>query len=261
MLKIAISPCPNDIFIFGPIMRGIVGGDLKFEFILEDVEHLNRWAIDGKYDIIKVSYGVVNKIIDKYKILTSGGALGYKNGPIVVSKKQFKVDDLKGKKIAIPGFNTTAFLLFKTFFGEDYQFVEMRFDMVFAATATGIVDAGVIIHEGRFVYNKYGFHLICDLGEIWEERYNLPIPLGAIAIKNEIVTTSEEIKRMIRNSIRYSFDNCDESKKFCKNYSQELDDTVLENHITYFVNDYSIDMSNLSKSIASIFKIPSEAFV
>ncbi len=261
MLKVAISPCPNDIFIFGPIMRGLIGGKLNFDFLLEDVENLNRWAINGLYDVIKVSYGVVPKIIDNYKILTCGGALGHKNGPILISKNITSINDLRGKKIAIPGENTTAFLLFKNFFGEDFEFMELRFDRIFSAIAAGIVDAGVIIHEGRFVYEKFGFNLLADLGELWESKHNLPIPLGAIAVKNELRDRYVLIKDIIRDSIKYSFDHFEESKEFCKKYSQELDDKVLENHITYFVNEYSIEMSNKSEKLAKVLNIPASIFV
>lgn len=261
MLKVAISPCPNDIFIFGPIMRGLIECRLKFDFTLEDVEKLNRWAIDGLYDIIKISYGVIPKIKNKYKILTCGGALGHKNGPILVSKDIRSIDELKGKKIAIPGRNTTAFLLFKNFFGEDFEFVELRFDRIFAAIASGTVDAGVIIHEGRFVYEKFGLTLLADLGELWENKYSLPIPLGGIAVKNEHKEIAGILKKIINDSIRYSFKHFEESKEFCKKYAQELDDKVLENHITYFVNEYSIDMSHLSEKLATVLDIPASIFI
>jgi 1,4-dihydroxy-6-naphthoate synthase len=261
MINIGISPCPNDIFIFGPIMRGIIKTDLSFDFRLDDVENLNKSAIDGFFDVVRVSYGVLPHIIFKYKILTCGGALGHKNGPIVVSKKYDSIEELKGKKIAVPGFNTTAFLLFKTFFGELFHFVEMRFDKILAAIDLGMVDAGIIIHEGRFVYQNFGLTLLSDLGELWEERFSLPIPLGAIAIKNEILDLSTCIKGLIKDSIKHSFEYFEDSKEFCKKYSQELDDNVLENHISYFVNEYSMDMSDIAPTIARVLNLPENIFI
>jgi len=261
MINIGISPCPNDIFIFGPIMRGIIKTDLRFDFCLDDVENLNRSAIDGLFDVVKVSYGVLPHIIFRYKILTCGGALGYKNGPVVVSKKYNSIDKLTGKKIAVPGVNTTAFLLFKTFFGELFHFIEMRFDKILDAIDSDTVDAGIIIHEGRFVYQNLGLTLLSDLGELWEERFSLPIPLGAIAIKNEILDISDSIKGLIKDSIGYSFGHFGDSKEFCKKYSQELDDTVLENHITYFVNEYSMDMSGIAPALAKVLNIPENIFI
>lgn len=259
--KVAISPCPNDIFIFGPIMRNLIKTSYNFDFILKDVEQLNRYALDRLFDIIKVSYGVIPEISQDYKILTSGGALGHGNGPIIVSKKLNDISQLKGKKIAMPGKHTTAFYLFKHFFGDDYSFVEMRFDKIFDAILKENVEAGIVIHEGRFVYENIGLNKILDLGEIWEKNYQLPIPLGAIAIKKDLLEYAHQIKRLIQDSISYSFEYFDNSKEFCKFYSQELDDHVLEQHITYFVNEYSLDMSTHVLAISKLFNLSEDLFI
>lgn len=261
IINIGISPCPNDVFIFGPIIRKCIALSFQFKFELMDVEQLNRNAIDGCFDMVKVSFGVLPKIVNKYIVLTCGGALGHGNGPLVVTKNFSSVGELRGRKIAFPGENTTAFLLFKHFFGEDYQFVEMRFDKIFSAIMENNVDAGIIIHEGRFVYEKIGLKKLVDLGEEWEEKYFLPIPLGAIVLHEKYSYLAEDMKALIRKSIRYSNDHFEESKEFCKQYAQELDDKVLENHIRYFVNEYSDDMSQFKEKLSNFLGISNEVFV
>ncbi|MCX8083528.1 MAG: 1,4-dihydroxy-6-naphthoate synthase [Calditerrivibrio sp.] len=261
VLKVAISPCPNDIFIFAPLMNGFVPSPFIFDFTLDDVEQLNIYAMEKKFDLIKVSYGALEKIVDNYKILTCGGALGHKNGPIVVSKNYSDVSCLVGKRIAIPGKNTSAFMMFKSFFGDGFVFCEMRFDRIFEALLNDEVDAGVIIHEGRFIYFRLGLKLVCDLGEMWEERYKIPIPLGAIALKNVYIDIKEVIKDLIKSSIKYSFTNFDEIRTICKGYAQELDDQVLTDHIKYFVNEYSLDMSSISDKVADTLNLKKDIFI
>ena len=152
-IDIAVSTCPNDTFIFGAMLNGLVKSEHKFQPYLDDVQVLNRMALKNSADIIKVSYGVVPDILDNYKVLKSGGALGFGCGPLLVSKEDRPVKELK--RIAIPGVNTSAFRFFKMFFGEDFHFIQLRFDMIMPAVLSGEVDAGVVIHEGRFV-GMYG---------------------------------------------------------------------------------------------------------
>lgn len=242
-------------------MRNLIETDHNFDFDLEDVEQLNKLAINCDADIVKVSYGVLPYIYENYYILTCGGALGHGNGPIVVSKNKIDKDNLKGKKIAIPGKHTTAFLLFKNFFGIDFEFLELRFDKIFDAIKNNIVDAGIVIHEGRFIYEKLGFFKLADLGEEWEKRYSIPIPLGAIVVNKMFLTYIPSIKSNILNSVAYSFKNFNQSKDFCKKYSQEMDDNILENHIKFFVNEYSFDMSKFTPQISTILKIPEDKFI
>lgn len=242
-------------------MRKIIETDHNFDFGLEDVEQLNKFAIKGDLDIVKVSYGVLPYIYENYYILNCGGALGHGNGPIVVSKNKISKDDLKGKRVAIPGEHTTAFMLFKHFFGTDFEFLEFRFDKIFDAIKDDIVDVGIVIHEGRFIYDKLGFFKVTDLGEEWEKRYFIPIPLGAIVVNKRVFKYIPDIKSSILSSIDYSFRNFNESKDFCKKYSQELDDDILENHINFFVNEYSFDMSKFTKQISTLLKIPEKQFI
>lgn len=261
-LKIGISTCPNDTYIFGPLLNRQIAHNFNFQVILDDVEVLNKLAVNGKLDIVKVSYGVVGKVKDRYSILKSGGALGFGCGPVVVSKNISDIKKLKNKKIAVPGVNTSAFKIFEHFFkplGND--FVEKRFDMVIPAVLDGDVDAGILIHEGRFVYHKYGLDKLADLGELWEEAYNSPIPLGCILIRNELKGIAHEICELIRNSIRFSQDNSALVEPFIQRYAQELDDEIIKNHIKLFVNEFSSDISEHIDAICKFLVCEKQIFV
>ncbi|BAI80592.1 conserved hypothetical protein [Deferribacter desulfuricans SSM1] len=260
-LILAISTCPNDTFIFSPMILNFIEHPYNFKTLLDDVEVLNNLAIEGLPDIVKVSYGVLPKIIDKYSVLKSGGALSFGFGPVVVSKKYNHINELYGKKIAVPGFNTTAFNIFKRFYGDNFDFIQLRFDKIIPAILDDNVDAGLLIHEGRFVYKNYGLNLLSDLGEEWDKKYNAPVPLGAIVIKKELLNIANNINKIIRKSINYSERKREHIYPFIKKYAQELDADVLEKHITAFVNENSFDMSKYINVIVDFLGISEKDFV
>ncbi|MEK7331839.1 MAG: 1,4-dihydroxy-6-naphthoate synthase, partial [Nitrospirota bacterium] len=187
-LSLGYSPCPNDTFIFYALVHGKIDtGDLQFKEILLDVETLNRSAIKGELDITKVSYNAFGNLRDDYCLLRSGGALGRGCGPLVVSKRNYSMKDLKGKRIAIPGELTTAYLLLQLYDPDLKKNIKvMPFNMVMDAVKKGEVDAGLIIHESRFTYKAYGLKKVIDLGEWWEKETGLPIPLGCIIAKRSM---------------------------------------------------------------------------
>ena len=243
-LKVNISTCPNDTFMFDALLhRRIDTEGVEFEPRLADIEELNRLALSGEADITKCSYAVVPQIIDEYQILNSGSALGRGNGPLLVSKRPLDRNGLSGLTVAIPGERTTANLLLKSLFPEMQDKREMLFSEVIPAVVAGKADAGVLIHEGRFVYREKGLSLVADLGMEWETRYGLPLPLGAIAVRRSL---PEELKRkmdrLLSRSVGYAFENPDESRAFIKRYAKELDDDVIRSHIDLFVNSYSLDL-------------------
>ncbi|MGA1847332.1 1,4-dihydroxy-6-naphthoate synthase [Deferribacter abyssi] len=260
-LALGISTCPNDTYIFGALINRLIDTPYEFKVVLDDVEVLNNIAINNFLDIIKVSYGVIPKLIDKYVILKSGGALSYGYGPILVSKNFKKIDELKGKSIAIPGFNTTAYNLFKYFYGDDFNFFHLRFDRIIPAIIKGDADAGLLIHEGRFVYKTFGLNLICDLGVIWDEKFNAPIPLGAIVLKRELIELTPEINSLIRKSLDYAKNNFFEIKPFVEKYAQELNEIILRKHIDAFVNDNSYDLSKYINQLSTFLNIDQSCFV
>lgn len=260
-MKLGISTCPNDTYIFGALIEGFVAFPYQLDLYMDDVQVLNKLALKGDGDILKVSYGVVPQVLDKYSVLKSGGALGFGCGPLIVSSRNEPVESLKGKKIAIPGENTSAFRFFKMFYGEDFDFVELRFDMIMPAVLSGEVAAGVVIHEGRFVYQQMGLHKLCDLGEMFENKFKAPIPLGAIIIKKDIIEKAAEINILIRKSIEYADNNYKNIEPFIKKYAQELDDKVIKGHIDLYVNDFSKDLTPAIDGLCAFLGCDISAFV
>jgi 1,4-dihydroxy-6-naphthoate synthase len=247
-LSLGYSPCPNDTFIFYALVHGkIDAGHLNFKEILLDVETLNRMALKGKLDITKVSYNAFWNLRDDYCLLRSGGALGRGCGPLVVASKECEMKDLKGKTIAIPGELTTAYLLLQLYDPDFRSNVKaMPFHEIMGAVKEGKADAGLIIHEGRFTYSSYGLKKIIDLGEWWEEETGLPIPLGCIIAKRSLgIELIEKLERLIRESVQYAMSRPEMlGVKYIKEHSQELDDSVIDEHIKLYVNDYSIDLGD-----------------
>ena len=246
-LTLGYSPCPNDTFIFYAMIHGKVDtGGVKFREVLLDVETLNQMALKSKLDITKVSYHAFGHLRKKYTLLRAGGALGRGCGPLVIAKNAYTMDQLQGKKIAIPGRLTTACLLLQLF---DSSFrhhasslIEMPFHMIMESLVSRDVDAGLIIHESRFTYPSYGLREIIDLGSWWEDQTGLPIPLGGIISKHSLGDIMhKKVNEVIRRSIQYAFDHPSEPLKYIKEHSQELSDDVILQHIRLYVNDFSID--------------------
>lgn len=242
-VNIAFSPCPNDTFIFHAMLHGLVDtGDYNFITHLYDVETLNDSAFTGRFDITKLSFHAYLYLKKKYDLLNAGSALGFGCGPLLVKAGSDKnIDEMT---IAIPGEYTTAYMLLRLWNPEIEKIVPVRFDRIMDGVQNGKYDAGLIIHEGRFVYQNYGLRSIIDLGEWWERETSFPIPLGCIAIKNDRFTLEEkaELDAILKSSVRYALNNPDAPEEFIKHYSQELDDEVIENHIKLYVNEFTVDL-------------------
>lgn len=250
-LTFGFSPCPNDTYIFYALVNKKIDlRGLDFDFIIRDVEILNQLSIEKKLDISKVSSHAYYYLQDDYEFLSAGAALGRGCGPLIVAKNVLSFGKSKHLTIAIPGRLTTAFLLMKLFSMSKLKsiaisYVFMPFNEIMRSVHYGDVDAGVIIHEGRFTYQDYGLSQVADLGEWWEQETGLPIPLGGIIVKKEIGSDKIKIiEDLIRKSVKYSSHNISESLNFIKNYSQELAEDVIMQHIALYVNSYSIDIGN-----------------
>jgi 1,4-dihydroxy-6-naphthoate synthase len=247
-LSIGYSPCPNDTFIFYALVNGKINtGDLVFKETLLDVETLNRMALGSQFDITKISYHALCFIREDYCLLRSGSALGRGCGPLIVSKKANTLEGLQGYRIAIPGRLTTANLLLQLFaFDSGIQFssyIEMPFYRIMDLVSKGDVDAGLIIHEGRFTFQHYGLKKVADLGEWWEDTTGLPLPLGGILAKRNLgKDVIKKVDSLVRKSIEYSLSHRQEPKVYIKQHSQELEDQIIEQHINLYVNDYSLDI-------------------
>lgn len=244
-ISLGYSPCPNDTFIFYALVHKKLKGALEFSEILRDVETLNEMALQGKLDVTKTSYHALGYLRDDYCLLHSGSALGRGCGPLIVTKKPFAMDELSEKTIAIPGKMTTAYLLLKLFSPGIKNIVEMPFDRIMNAVSLGAVDAGLIIHEGRFTFPAYGLQKLIDLGEWWEEETGMPIPLGGILAKRDLGRDMIcDIDRQLRNSIEYAIQHREETWSYVKNHAQELDDEVIDQHIRLYVNDHTLELGD-----------------
>ena len=252
--EIGFSPCPNDTFIFDALVNQKI--DTKgytFKVHLQDVQTLNEWAIAGKLPFSKISYGVWPLVKNKYNLLNSGGALGKGVGPLLIYKddksKPGGKPDIEFMRVAIPGMNTTAHLLFSLAFPKVHNKTFLVFNDIEEAVLTGKVDAGVIIHENRFTYASKGLSKWMDLGTYFEETYNAPIPLGGIIARNDIDANAiKMVDELIKESVQYAFNNSYKIlPDYVKLHSQEMSEAVMRQHIDLYVNDFSIDMGTIGK--------------
>lgn len=245
-MTLAFSPCPNDTFIFDALVNGKVSSNTPgFSVYLEDVQTLNEWAIQGRMDCTKISYGVLPLVSDEYSLLDSGGALGTGVGPLLIAKKPIPLAEISNLRIAIPGKNTTAHLLFSMAFPEAENKTFLVFHDIEQAVLNGSADAGVIIHENRFTYQQKGLHKIIDLGDYWEQKLHCPIPLGGIVIKKSIaLETREKMEALIRESIEYSWSKYPELSDYVRCHSQEMSEEVMRQHINLYVNKYSLSLGD-----------------
>jgi len=210
---------------------------------MEDVQTLNEWARQGRLDLSKISYGVLPLVLEEYIVLNAGGALGKGVGPLLISKEATDQAEVDMKKIAIPGRNTTAHMLFSLAFPAARQKEFMVFSDIENAVLEGSVDLGVIIHENRFTYQQKGLKKIVNLGHYWEEQTKNPIPLGGIVAKKGLdASLVQKIDRLIRQSIEYAFKNYPALTDYVRQHSQEMDEAVMRQHIDLYVNNYSIDL-------------------
>jgi 1,4-dihydroxy-6-naphthoate synthase len=239
-LTLGFSPCPNDTFIFDALVNKKINTEgLEFEVVLEDVQTLNNWAKEGKLHITKLSYGVLPLVLNKYMVLNSGSALGRGVGPLLITTDKLGVTDIEEKKIAIPGENTTAHLLFSLAYPKAKNKVFLRYDEIEDFVLSGI-GLGVIIHENRFTYEAKGLKKITDLGEYWEKVTGHPIPLGGIVIDRNIENKIQtKMEGLIQKSIKYAFSKYPELNDYIRIHSQEMSEKVMRKHIDLYVNHYS----------------------
>ncbi len=242
---LGFSPCPNDTYIFDALVnRKIDTGDFEFDVHLEDVQTLNEGAIAGKSDFSKISYGVLPLVFDNYVLLNSGGALGRGVGPLLIVKPETSGEEIENGKIAIPGENTTAHLLFSMAYPNAKHKVFMPFNEIEDAVLNGAVNAGVIIHENRFTYESKGLRKLVDLGNFWEEKTEFPIPLGGIVARRNIdPEVIKKVDQLIKKSVEYAQQNYFfDLPDFIKNNAQEMDERVMWQHIRLYVNNFSVEL-------------------
>lgn len=208
-----------------------------------DVEALNGKARMQVLDITKLSFNAYAFVSEQYQILNSGSALGRNCGPLLISKRKIAFDEIADLQIATPGKYTTANLLLSIFAPQAQNKTEMVFSDIQEAVLTGTVDAGLIIHENRFTYQQKGLLKIADMGELWEQHFHTPIPLGCIAVRRSLPEAEKKmIEAAIFESVNYAFANPNASRAYIQLHSQEMSEEVQQQHIKLYVNDYSINL-------------------
>lgn len=247
---LGFSPCPNDTFIFDALVNGKIDTEgIQFEIFMEDVETLNKWSTQEKLDISKISYGVLAKVIPLYRVLDAGGALGKGVGPLLISKREMTEEEIFNSRVALPGLNTTAHMLFSLAFPQVKNKIFMNFAQIEDSVSEGFVDCGVIIHENRFTYEKKGLFKILDLGAYWEENTNSPIPLGGIIMKRTYdLSLMKKINGLIQKSIEYSWSHYPELSSFIQENAQEMSEDIMRKHIELYVNNYTMALGNDGRS-------------
>lgn len=242
-LTLGFSPCPNDTFIFDALVNKKIDTEgFEFDTVLADVETLNEWALQGKLDITKLSFPAFFRSLKNYTLLNAGSALGKGVGPVLITDtpNELTDDEINQASIALPGVNTTANLLFSFAYPEALHKKFMIFSAIEEALIRKETDLGVIIHENRFTYQQKGLHKVRDLGEYWEEKIKLPVPLGGIAINQYIKRSiAQKVNALIRKSLDLAFMNYPVIPDYVKLHSQEMSEEVMRQHINLYVNDFS----------------------
>jgi 1,4-dihydroxy-6-naphthoate synthase len=248
-LTLGFAPCPNDTFIFDALVNGRLDtGGLRFDPVLEDVQTLNEWALDGRLDVTKISYGVLPRIAGRYALLEAGGALGMGVGPLLVSRAGLDRFDPATMTVAIPGRDTTAHLLFSLAFPGAARKRFVVFSGIEAEVLAGRADAGVIIHESRFTYAAKGLVKLLDLGEYWERETRSPVPLGGIVARRSLdAAVRSEVDALIRRSLELA--NADRAKlsSYVRRHAQEMDEAVMRQHVDLYVNDFSLGLGEAGR--------------
>lgn len=240
-MLIGSSSDADDVFMFYALEKKLVKARYPVRIKRSDIQTLNRMAFQGRIDASSVSFAAYPHFSRKYSLLSCGSSFGYSYGPVIVSKRQ--LNRLEGMKIAIPGNNTTAFLLLNIF-ESGFTPVEMKFDKIMGAVRAGRVDAGIVLHEGQLTYRRFGLRKHASLGEMWFERTRLPLPLGAVAAKNKI---AKEASRAIKLSIAYSMAFPEGALKHAKKFSKGLTDFELKKYLRMYANETSLNLGKKEK--------------
>ncbi|THH41402.1 menaquinone biosynthesis family protein [Neolewinella litorea] len=256
-LTLGFSPCPNDTFIFDALVHGKIDTEgLRFEPVLEDVEALNQRALRRELDVTKLSFNAFGHVTAAYRLLNAGSALGRGVGPLLV-RAGGKGDVPEGfvpATVAIPGHYTTANYLLDLLYPTLLDKTEVLFSEIEDAVLAGTYEAGLLIHENRFTYAERGLQKIADLGEVWEERTQLPIPLGGIAVSRSLPPDVQaRMDRVMRRSVQFALDHPAESQAYVRRYAQAMDPAVMRAHIELYVNDFTVDLGEEGRAAVRHF--------
>ena len=226
---------------YGLATKKVRSAKVAFRHVLEDIETLNRKAMEGQYGLSAISYHAYPYVADKYVLMASGSSIGDGYGPMIISTRPLEPDDLKGKRIAIPGTLTSAYLACKLF-QPDFEPVITRFDQITSAVKERTVDAGLIIHEAQLTFDKEGFHRVVDLGRWFKTSYGLPLPLGGnVLLRSLDPEIQSECCRLMRDSIQYALDNHDEALQYAMQFARDMESRLAEKFVGMYVNHFTVD--------------------
>ncbi|HYK87693.1 MAG TPA: MqnA/MqnD/SBP family protein [Acidobacteriota bacterium] len=253
-IRVAHSPDSDDAFMFYALATDkLPTGIFRFTHTLADIETLNQKALQGVYEVTAVSIHAYAYVADKYALLSSGASMGDRYGPMVVAREPWRPDELRGKKIAVPGRMTSAYLALKLFEPE-VDHVVMPFDQIIGAVQRGQVDGGLLIHEGQLTYAREGLHKVVDLGEWWYQATGLPLPLGGNAIRRDLAAGHiREISRLLRESIQFALDHREEALRHAMQYARDLDEQLADRFVGMYVNARTLDYGEEGRRSVQIF--------
>lgn len=243
MLTVGHSPDPDDAFMFYALAHDKIDtGEFAFRHELQDIETLNRRALNGELEITAVSIHAYAYLLDKYALLPSGCSMGDKYGPMIVARKPMALEDLSKVTIAVPGTLTTAFLTLRLAVSGEIKYEVVPFDEIIHAVAAGKYDAGLIIHEGQLTFRNQGLHLVTDLGVWWQERTGLPLPLGGNVVRRDLGPEAiRTVSRLLKESIRYALDHRSDALDYALNYARDMDKGLADRFVGMYVNDWTLD--------------------
>ncbi len=264
VINVGHSPDPDDAFMFHALANDKIDtGDYTFTHTLQDIETLNRRALNKELELTAVSLHGYAHIADAYAICACGASMGDNYGPMLVAREPGSIDSLRGKRIAVPGTLTTAFLSLKLLLGDDFEYEVHPFDQLLDLVAKEQADAGLIIHEGQLTYGDQGLHLIVDLGKWWQEETGLPLPLGANAIRKDLGTVvMDEVTALLKQSIQYGLDHRQEALEYALQYGRNLDQAKADEFVGMYVNDWTLDFGDRGReAVATLLRKGHEAGV
>ncbi len=245
-LRLGHSPDPDDAFMFyGLAQERFDTGRWRFQHVLQDIQTLSKRAISGELEITAISIATYPLVADKYALTSCGASMGDGYGPMLVSREPMTLADLRGKRIAVPGVLTSAFLATQLCLGkagEAFEYEVVMFDQIPRHVLDGKADVGLLIHEGQLTYSQMGLHLITDLGAWWKDRTGLPLPLGGNCIRKDLGGEAmQEVTDILKQSIQYSLDHRAEAVEYALPFGRDLDRKLADEFVGMYVNDWTLD--------------------
>lgn len=246
LLRLGHSPDPDDAFMFYGLAKNLIPtGGWRFEHVLQDIQTLNQRAMKGELEITAISIHAYPYVADKYALTSCGSSMGDQYGPMVIAPQPMKLADLRGKRIAIPGKLTTAFLALQLCLGkagEAFAFDVVHFDQIPQYVKDGKADAGLVIHEGQLTFRTLGLHLVVDLGQWWHERTALPLPLGGNCIRKDLGRDAmQDVTDLLKRSIQFSLDHREEAVEYALQYGRDLNRDLADRFVGMYVNHWTLD--------------------